>query len=201
MRRTCRILVVALFLVFLSVGSEAFGQAPAPIPVTTPEEDLKSVDITFNPLGVVVGGMKLTLAFALGSWVSLDLSPVYAAPLLIPAHVLGGELRFTFWPGGEPFDGGFVGPWAQASQTFPADSAISSAEGLYGATTVGGGVHGGYRWLWDNGFNLGLGGGLGYAAVVAHEEFPECPSGYACSYSTVGEGIAYFLLFDLGYAF
>jgi hypothetical protein len=165
------------------------------------EDEGKSFNMTFAPLGVIVGGLRLTLSVAPGaSVVSIDASALYVAPLLFPAHAVGGEVRLTFWTSGDAYDGFFLGPFAQVTRTFPADSLLSTADGLYGVTTVTPGLYLGYRWLWDGGFNLGLGGGAGYAFMVEHEALPDCPSGYTCSTENIGGGFSWFFLFDLGYA-
>ena len=188
--------------------SPAAAQAAAPNVVLEEQPELlvgqdegKSFNVTFAPLGVLVGGLRLTLSVAPGaSVVSIDASALYVAPLLIPAHAVGGEVRLTFWTSGDAYDGFFIGPFVQATRTFPTDSLLSSADGLYGVTTVAPGAYLGYRWLWDGGFNLGLGGGAGYGFMVEHDPLPDCPAGYTCSTENIGGGFTWFLLFDLGFA-
>ena len=190
-------------------------QAAAPSaaePKQEPPKEEKSMNLTIAPLGVIIGGMKLTFSYAPASILSIDISPVYQAPLLIPAHVVGGELRFTFWIR-EPFGGFFIGPLVQASRTFPTDSPLQDAENYYGVTAVTPAIYTGYRWLWDSGFNLGLGGGLGWSFVVEKDDArrqeiidrlqSECPAGATCTISEemVGGGFYYELVLDLGYAF
>ena len=152
-------------------------------------------NITFNPLGVLVGGRGVMYNGGVTQFLSIDVGVVYVAPMLVPAHIIGGELRFSFWTR-RPHDGFFIGPFLQASRTFPADSLLADGDGYLGVTAIAPGLLLGWRWLWDSGFNIGLGAGFGWAFAVEQED---CPSGAICS--LVGEGAVYRILFDLGYAF
>jgi hypothetical protein len=184
MRLATALLVLVCLVIFSP--SPSFSQTVKPGPTH---------NVTFNPLGLLVGGMGMMYNGAVANFMSIDIGIVYVAPMLIPAHVIGGELRFTFWTR-RPHDGFFIGPFLQASRTFPADSLLTDSDGYLGVTAIAPGALIGYRWLWDSGFNVGLGAGFGWAFAVEQED---CPSGASCS--VVGEGAVYRLLLDLGFAF
>ena len=179
-------ILVALVCLVVFAPSTATAQSDKPGPIH---------NVTFNPLGVLVGGLGVMYNGAVTNFMTIDIGLIYVAPLLYPANVIGGELRFTFWTR-RPHDGFFIGPFFQVSRTFPTDSLITDSDGYLGATGIAPGALLGYRWLWDSGFNVGLGAGFGWGFAVEQED---CPSGYSCT--VTGEGALYRILLDLGFAF
>ena len=149
----------------------------------------KNNNFTINPLGLIIGGLGITYTRGFADVASLGFMLAYAPPLILPGHVIGGGLELYFWPR-HPNNGFFIGPYAQISRT------IATDDDYLGVTTVAPGAMLGWRWIWHNGFNLGLGGGFGWAFAVDQEP---CPSGAMCM--LVGDGPAPRLQFDLGYAF
>ena len=112
-----------------------------------------------------------------------------------PVHAIGAEFDLYYWSR-YVNDGFFVGPYLQVSKVFD-----NKSEGYVGGTGLIPGVGIGYRWLWDYGFNIGLGASVGYAFAV---QKPNCPIGYTCTNSSSISALGNWaprLLFDLGYAF
>jgi hypothetical protein len=150
----------------------------------------RNFNLTINPLGLLLGGISAGFIVGLGDVVSIGLRGIYLAPLNVDFSGFGGEFSLLFWTE-HPNDGFFIGPFVQVVKTHP-----ESDEYYSGILTVAPGGEVGYRWLWNGGFNLGLGGGLGYPINVAQDK--ECPEDYICTETTTSP---LFLLFDLGYAF
>jgi hypothetical protein len=150
----------------------------------------KNNNFTFNPLGLIVGGIKIGYDRGLADLITIGAKVVYVAPLLMPFHAVGGEFSLLFWPR-HPNNGYFIGAFVQISKTFPL-----TADDYLGVLAVTPGAEMGWRWIWNSGFNIGLGGGFGWAFAVLQDA---CPSGASCS--TIGAGPYYMVQFDLGYAF
>jgi hypothetical protein len=152
----------------------------------------KNNNFTINPLGLIFGGIAVGYDRGLADIITLGVRLIYLAPLMpfIHFHGVGGEFSLLFWPR-HPNNGFFVGPFLQVTKTFPTDS------DYIGVTVVAPGAKLGWRWIWDNGFNLGLGAGFGWGFAVAQDK--ACPSNAICF--GAGGGPAPLLLLDLGYAF
>lgn len=160
--------------------------APAP-------EPHKNNNLTCNVLGLIIGGVSIGYTGAVGDVVSIGLRGLFLFPVLTDFSAAGGEISLLFWTK-HPNNGFFLGPFLQISKTFPPKDDYVE---WIGVLTVTPGIELGYRWLWNSGFNIGLGAGIGYAAALDRDK--ECPSDAICDY--VGEGVSPLLLFDLGYAF
>jgi len=147
--------------------------------------------LSTNPLGIVFGVFNLEYQKALGEKTSIGISAMYWKPPLIKLNVLGATLSFTIFSK-SAFHGFFVKPLVDIGY---ASWKISTLDLIAGTTTetkssgisFGLGAVAGYRWLWNSGFSLGLGGGVAY---------------------TLGDyggldfgGISPKALFDLGWAF
>ncbi len=159
----------------------------------------KDNNVTVSPLPLILTTtINAAYTRAFHDYVSGTLMFAYMPPVGIinpPVHAIAGEFDLYFWPD-YANTGFFVGPQFQVSYTMD-----NRSEGYLGGTGVIPGVGLGYRWLWENGFNIGLGGSFGYIITV---DKPDCPAGFSC---TEHAGIAGFnnfaprILFDLGYAF
>ena len=192
-RFACTVALLAL------LSSPAWAQEPSPSPVppapaepavpAAEEVIAKDNNFTINPLGAVLGGINVSYTRGIGKWFSVGLTAVCIVPVIVKTWGAGGGLDFLFWIR-HPNNGFFVGPYFQYSKTF------KNGDKYLGISGVTPGVVLGYRWIWKNGFNLGLGGGVGYGIVITQDE---CPSGYECKIN--GKGVSPRLLFDLGYAF
>ena len=167
---------------FLTMAITA-GTASADIPIH------KANNLTVNPLGAVLGGLNLSYTRGLGEHVSLGVTAVALIPGIQPMAGVGGGLELFAWTR-RPNNGFFVGAYAMITKSFD-----DAEEGIIGLTAFVPGAMLGYRWAWSGGFNLGLGGGVGYAIALSEGS---CPSNAICT--TVGEGLAPRISFDLGYA-
>jgi hypothetical protein len=150
----------------------------------------KDNNLTINPLGVVLGGVNLSYSHALGDHISLGAELVVLVPLLVDAYGVGGAVNFFYWPRAA-HNGFFVGPYVGLGRTWASgdDSEIA------GALALTPGVMLGWRWLWEHGFNVGLGLGAGYNVELTSD----CPEGYECK-QPLG-GFAPRVLLDIGFAF
>lgn len=173
-------------LALLAPLARPVAAAPAP----------KPNNVTFNPLGALVGGIACGYARGLGGHFSLGVNAVYVTPLILPAHGAGGGIEALAWTR-RPHSGFFAGAFVQMSRLWPTDSLAGySSKDLVGVLGVFPGAALGWRWLWTGGFNIGLAGGMGYGIPL---ESIDCPPGATCKY--VGKGPQPQLRFDLGYAF
>lgn len=193
MKKTAAKMITLSILATLVLGpATAHAQEEEPPPPSVEKESgpiAKANNFTVNPLGAVLGGLNLTYTRALGDTFSIGFLLQVTVPLLMPATGIGGGIELFLWPR-RPNNGFFVGPVVGVSRTFPTD------ESKYvGATALTIGALLGWRWIWDSGLNLGLGGGIAYGVALGDS----CPSGRSCT--TIGDGVMPKLIFDIGYAF
>jgi len=159
----------------------------------------KDNNLTIAPLPAVFA-THLNLAYtrAFTDTVSGTFMFDYKPPvgiITIPTNMIGAEFDLYFW-NRRVNNGFFFGPFVQLSKVFD-----NLSENVVGGTGLTPGVGFGYRWLWKSGFNIGLGGSIGYLIAI---DDPNCPSGATCTSSTeldVFGNWAPRVLFDLGYAF
>ncbi len=196
----------ALALLTCFDANEAYGQSAdqavdqerAEAAAGAVERELRRNNVTINPLGLIVGGFDITYSRALHRKVSLDLSLTYVMPLFVPFHGVGGEIGIGIHPR-SAFSGAFINIFASVSRTFVRDEGnlIGTTDGgnYLGVIGVTPGVEAGYRWQFDSGFNIGLGGGIGWGFAVWSED---CPRNAVCE--TQGDGFKFFLVLDMGVA-
>ena len=165
-------------------GSYAPGAAQT-VAAQSEEEgsDRPRFNITLNPAGILLGGASLQASVALGSLITLAGSVSYQAPILFKHHAVGGRIDMQFWP--------FFGPYFKVGHVTPSGDAniLPTTAGYAGASI-------GWRWLWDSGFNMAIGGDIGYGFEIASSK---CPSSARCSMQ--GDGLKLGIIFDVGYAF
>lgn len=180
-----RALPLAVFALLLATTSPALAGAGY-------NDDGSVVDKTINlqiaPFGFVTGDSTVTVSFALGGHVTAGLGFDYMAPILPPTHQIGAGLDLLFWFK-RSHTGWFLGPYAHIAYSMRSDTTLP-------VTSMHVGAMFGWRWLWQSGFNLGVGGGLGYKFELASEP---CPAGYTCQLQGGGLGIR--VIAELGWAF
>jgi hypothetical protein len=141
----------------------------------------RNLNLKINPLGMLTGTGGLELEIRIAD--SMSISPTVTYASAGPDNsIIGGGARATIYMRGPTLTGGFiVSPFGMlAKMTFGGDE----------TTAVILGSLAGYQWIWDNGFNIGLGGGLAYFAV-------DSSAGSDMAFSGIGPAAE----FTLGIAF
>jgi hypothetical protein len=159
----------------------------------------KDNNISLNP-GAVLGLGVLEYTRGFGGVVSVGVSGLYFAPLLYDLSVVGGGVSLLFWLR-HPNNGGFAGLKSLAGWSYDHDSL--GAGWRSGVASVRAVV--GWRWLWENGFNVGFGCGAEYAFMVHGEDVVNCSDDLLdplCLEVKGGQVVRFepVLVFDLGFA-
>ena len=146
--------------------------------------------ITVNPLGLVIGWIGLDYEKSIGPNTTIGILPYFWSPHGIDITVAGGSIAANFYSK-SAFHGFFVRPsvgigfasWKYTTLDINFNE-ISTNSSLV-AFEVG--ALAGYRWLFQSGFSIGLGGGVTWTGG---------------SYTGIDfGGVGPSLLFDLGWAF
>jgi hypothetical protein len=146
--------------------------------------------ITINPLGLVIGWIGLDYEKSIGPKTSIGILPYFWSPHGIDITIVGGGVAANFYSK-STFQGWFIRPSVDvmyASWKFTTyDIYLNSISNNSHIVTFGVGAIAGYRWLFQSGFSIGLGGGITWTGG----------SYTGISFGGVGPS----LLFDLGWAF
>lgn len=170
------------------------GAAPATPPSGGPAGRPRPNSITLNPLGVVVGGVDLKYTRALPHS-SVGAGLVLQVPVALDDLGALGLVEVLGWLGDRPLRGLYAGvDLVVGGLLGPRDAILVSVLGVVG-----------HRWVFSNGMTIGVGGALGYAALIS-----SCTAG--CAFGVAGRtvtldaegrggGLAARLSLDLGFAF
>ena len=109
-------------------------------------------------------------------------------------RLIGAAAELTGW-WRSAHSGAFATRYVQVQHTSGNDGTAGN-ERILGSESLVGGVVAGWRWQFSNGFNVGLGMGIGYARTL---KFDPCPTLYACEVRHEGWHPRPF--FDVGLAF
>jgi hypothetical protein len=148
----------------------------------------KTINLQVAPFGFVTGDSTVTVTLALGGLATVGLGFDYMAPILPPTHQIGAGLDLLFWFK-RSHTGWFLGPYAHIAYSARSPSTLP-------VTSMHVGGMFGWRWLWQSGFNIGVGGGLGYKFELASEP---CPAGAICT--MIGDGVGARVIAEVGWAF
>jgi hypothetical protein len=151
----------------------------------------KSNMLSTNPLGMIFGIFNLEYQKGIGEKDAIGISGMYWKPPAIDLSIIGASISYNIYFK-STFHGFFIKPsisigfasWKYTTldmNTFMPTTADKTA------MDFGLGAIAGYRWLWDSGFSIGLGGGMTYT----FGSFEGIDFG----------GVSPALLFDLGWAF
>jgi hypothetical protein len=153
----------------------------------------KSNMLSTNPLGMIFGIFNLEYQKGIGEKDAIGISAMYWKPPLIDLSIIGASISYNIYFK-STFHGFFIKPSVSigfASWKFTTIDMTSSSFGTKTedktAMDFGLGAIAGYRWLWNGGFSIGLGGGMTYT----FGSFEGIDFG----------GVSPALLFDLGWAF
>ncbi|MGA2508079.1 MAG: hypothetical protein ABSF80_11465 [Chitinispirillaceae bacterium] len=146
--------------------------------------------ITVNPLGLIIGYISLDYEKAIGPKTTLGILPYFWSPKGIDITLLGGSIAANFYSN-SAFHGWFIRPSVSigyASWNYTTfDINLNEITNKSNLVTFGVGAIAGYRWLFQSGFSIGLGGGVNWTGgTFAGIDFG---------------GVGPSLLFDLGWAF
>jgi hypothetical protein len=147
--------------------------------------------LSTNPLGIIFGIFNLEYQKGIGDKNAIGISAVYWKPPLIDISIMSGTISYNIYTK-STFHGFFVKPavtlgYASWKWTTIDPTTLALTEEKKSAVNFGLGADVGYRWLWNSGFSIGLGGGIKYT-LGSYE---------GIDFGGVGPS----LLFDLGWAF
>jgi hypothetical protein len=117
--------------------------------------------LSTNPLGIIFGVFNLEYQKAIGPKNALGISAVYWNPPAVDISVIGGAVSFNIYSK-KAFHGFFVKPAVNVGFASWKWVDINMVETDESGVSFGLGAVAGYRWLWNSGFSIGLGGGVSY---------------------------------------
>ncbi len=162
-----------VFLFAMLTTSTAAAQPRWP---WTPEAP-KNTNVTANPVGVLAGAFNVQLSRAYGRRVSAEVVGEIVTNTVIDElrRNVSAGLGVTRFANEFADNGWFVGTLLYYTHTFDQDTAAGRFVGI---DTLAPGVYGGYRWVWESGFNVNLGFGSFYALAL---EDVQCPEDATCT--------------------
>lgn len=140
-------------------------------------DDLKSVNISVQPLGFLIGFANIEADFGVTDTIAIGPSLSYTSVNFLGLNitVLGIGANADFYLGHKRFtDGFFVGTGLGLQIGGGSGSFLGLTSSGSTSATIGVGAEGtiGYAWFWGSGFNLGLEAGAAYSSVLASDSAP-----------------------------
>lgn len=171
-----KILAVGLFMFGLAVGNVFAAKR----------------SVTTNILGMAIGatnaiyefeaGDKKTLGVGISTW-RLD-----SGSWKLSSSALGVD--YNIYQKGKKFEGMYIGPSAWLNMVSAEYTPLLATTTKASGTFIMLGANLGYKWLWDGGFTMGIGTGIGYTVGSLAVGGENAPYG--------GLGLSRFAL-DIGY--
>ena len=184
-------LAVTVLGLFLAVPCGLFAARHAKAPV----EDERINDITVNPLGLVFGLGNVSYERALSKDNSWLVGANYGSYGITDNRltIFGVTGAYRWWAGDKDLSGWFAGPELKIESvawSYGVSGQTYNASGSF----FGGGVQGGYQWVFHSGFTLNLGLNFDYLAGSISSNIAGAPS---LTFGGSGAGAN----LGLGYAF
>lgn len=192
MKRYTSWLVIGLLVLCGAQSGFAKGEkaAPAAASSSSSQGSDKFMNIRVNPLGLVFGLINADIDFKVADAITVGPSLMFWSLAGITAF--GGGARGNYYFNGQAFtDSFYLGAHAEYALVTYKTSLGNSSAGVFGA-----GALAGYHWVWDGGFNIMLGGGIGYYAGSSTVTI----NGQTASVTGLN-GVSPALEFTLGWAF